>query len=325
MRLQSVRALKAELMLTPAVARVMTLRALPSAARVTASALPGEEPPAPMALGIRGRKGSYRLAVRVQQATPGLDSIVERIRKRARGEVDVRVVGRVVKQQPWHRRRNRPLRIGGSVGHVKITAGTLGCFVTRAKEGAVDDLILSNNHVLANENLASRGDSIVQPGKIDGGRSPRDRVGFLDRFVTLKKRRNQVDAATASLAEGVEYYYNWLEGLGKIAGVRSEPLDEGDRLFKLGRTTGLTEGRVSAIELDNLIVGYDVGDLYFNDQIEIEPVGSKPFSLGGDSGSLIVDGRRRAVGLLFAGNDVDATYANPIETVLDRLKVRLVH
>jgi hypothetical protein len=208
---------------------------------------------------------------------------------------------------------------------VKITAGTLGCFVTRAKEGAVDDLILSNNHVLANENLASKGDSIVQPGKIDGGRSPRNRVGFLDRFVILKKRRNQVDAATASLAEGVEYYYNWLEGLGKIAGVRSEPLDEGDRVFKFGRTTGLTEGRVSAIELDNLIVGYDIGDLHFNDQIEIEPVGSKPFSLGGDSGSLIVDGRRRAVGLLFAGNDADATYANPIETVLDRLKVRLVY
>lgn len=324
MRLQSVRALKAELVATSAVAHVMTRRALPSAALVTASALPAEEPPASMALGIRGRKGDYRLAVRVQQATPGLDSIVEKIWKRARGEVDVRLVGRVVKQQPWHQRRNRPLRIGGSIGHVRITAGTLGCFVTRAKEGADDDLILSNNHVLANENLASKGDSIVQQGKIDGGRSPGDRVGFLDRFVTLNKRRNRVDAATANLAENIEYYDNWLEGLGRVGAVRSEPLDEGERVFKVGRTTGITEGRVSAIELDNLIVGYDIGDLHFNGQIEIQPVGSKPFSLGGDSGSLIVDRRRRAVGLLFAGNDADATYANPIETVLDRLKVRLV-
>ena len=50
----------------------------------------------------------------------------------------------------------------------------------------------------------------------------------------------------------------------------------------------------------------------------------KPFSLGGDSGSLILDSKRRAVALLFAGNDVDATFANPIQEVLDSLKVQLV-
>jgi hypothetical protein len=324
MRLESVRGLKAELMASRELTRVATWRALPVAARVVASALPQEAPPVPMALGIRGRRGRYRLAVRVQQVVPGLESMLEHIRRSAKGEVDVRVVGRIVKQQPWHRRHNRPLRIGGSIGHLRITAGTLGCFVTRAAEGVVDDLILSNNHVLANENLAKRGDSIIQPGKSDGGRSPRERVGFLDRFVPLKRRRNLVDAATAELAEGVSYYYNWLEGLGPIKGVRTDPLQDGERLFKLGRTTGLTEGRVSAIEVDDLLVGYDRRDLHFNDQIEIEPVGSQPFSLGGDSGSLIVDRRRLAVGLLFAGNDVDATYANPIETVLDRLRVRLV-
>ena len=58
--------------------------------------------------------------------------------------------------------------------------------------------------------------------------------------------------------------------------------------------------------------------------IEIEPYDSTPFSQSGDSGSLIVDARRRAIGLLFAGNDVDATYANPIGTVLNSLGVDLV-
>jgi hypothetical protein len=43
--------------------------------------------------------------------------------------------------------RHRPLKIGVSVGHVDVTAGTLGCFV-REPEGE-GTFILSNNHVLA--------------------------------------------------------------------------------------------------------------------------------------------------------------------------------
>ena len=78
------------------------------------------------------------------------------------------------------------------------------------------------------------------------------------------------------------------------------------------------------MKLDALRVEYDMGVIEFDGQIEIEPADNKPFSLGGDSGSLIVDRRRRAVGLLFAGNDVDATYANPMQDVLDSLHVRLV-
>ena len=42
------------------------------------------------------------------------------------------------------------------------------------------------------------------------------------------------------------------------------------------------------------------------------------------SGSLIVDSDMKAVALLFAGNDSDATYANPIQVVLDELGVDLV-
>ena len=63
----------------------------------------------------------------------------------------------------------------------------------------------------------------------------------------------------------------------------------------------------------------------FDNQIEIEPLRiDRPFSLGGDSGSLIVDSGGRGLALLFAGNDVDATYANPLRTVLTKLKVELL-
>jgi hypothetical protein len=82
--------------------------------------------------------------------------------------------------------------------------------------------------------------------------------------------------------------------------------------------------------LDNVVVGYDIGNLRFDDQIEIEGAEAGPFSQGGDSGSLIVNKQGRAVALLFSGGDQGGsngrglTYANPISKVLDHLKVDLV-
>ncbi|MBI2897951.1 MAG: hypothetical protein HYY06_30620 [Deltaproteobacteria bacterium] len=62
----------------------------------------------------------------------------------------------------------------------------------------------------------------------------------------------------------------------------------------------------------------------FDDVIEVQGGSRTPmFSDGGDSGSLVLDGDRYAVGLLFAGDD-EATDLNPIAHVLDQLQARLV-
>lgn len=74
--------------------------------------------------------------------------------------------------------RVRPIRPGFSIGHKDITAGTAGAVVF-ASDGS---FILSNNHVLANSNLAQIGDEIVQPGPIDGGTLPNDLAGNLEDF-----------------------------------------------------------------------------------------------------------------------------------------------
>jgi len=117
--------------------------------------------------------------------------------------------------------------------------------------------------------------------------------------------------------------------LGNLAGVGPAFLDAGTKVAKAGRTTGRTHGRVTAFELDNVVVGYDLGNLRFDNQIEIEGAEDGPFSQGGDSGSAIVDEELKAVALLFAGGDQGGsngqglTYANPIQTVLDTLKVDL--
>lgn len=275
-------------------------------------------------------KGQFKLAVRLQRHSLAAGAELDRLRELARGEIDVRFIGRVHKRAaPWHQRRNRPLKIGGSVAHFAVTAGTLGGFVRRRGSDAA--LILSNNHVLANENRAKPGDAVLQPGPYDGGTRSRARVARLERFVRLKTRGvNLVDCATAMLDRGIGYDAATLTGLGRLKGVAAAPVDEGTRVAKVGRTTGVTRGRVTAFELDDVVVAYDIGNASFDDQIEIEGAGRAPFSDGGDSGSLIVDGSGYAVAQLFAGSDTGGrngrglTYATPIQTVLEQLKVELI-
>ena len=135
----------------------------------------------------------------------------------------------------------------------------------------------------------------------------------------------------AALDAGIEYNAKTLAGLGgSLAGVGEPFLDEGTPVGKIGRTTGTTRGKVTAFELDNVYVNCDIGNLQFNNQVEIEGDGDDPFSQGGDSGSLIVNANRKAVALLFAGGDLGGsngkglTYANPIDAVLKALKVELL-
>jgi hypothetical protein len=113
--------------------------------------------------------------------------------------------------------RVRPALPGYSLGHTDITAGTFGCVVRDIRrcccelekgcgcspsreECPGDYLMLSNNHVLANSNLASPGDHILQPGPFDGGIYPSDSVATLERFEPIvfgASGYNLVDAAVA--------------------------------------------------------------------------------------------------------------------------------
>jgi hypothetical protein len=357
MRLESAQQLKQQLLrdiLVPLIVRASKLRggAATAGFRATAS-MAGEVTPfgvgarpvdtlphvqRSIALGVAPHSKGYRLAIRLQRPSLRNSSLVDHVTRRARGEVDMRFVGRIDKRVkkpaalPWYRRNARPLVIGASVGHVKVTAGTLGCFVKRASAM----YLLSNNHVLANEDRAKAGDWIIQRARFDGGRHPADDVGRLKYWIRLKKNgTNFVDAALGAIEQGIAYDASVLTGLvnGKdrqLAGIGPEFIDEGDVVYKVGRTTGATKGRVTAFDLDNVVINYDIGNLRFDGQIEIEGTGQGPFSDGGDSGSLIVNAGMQAIALLFAGSDsggrnnMGLTYANPIHRVLNDLKASLL-
>lgn len=98
---------------------------------------------------------------------------------------DVVEVGTIRAQNTGPRDRWRPvIPPGVSIGHYRVTAGTLGAIVRDRLTG--EYLILSNNHVLANSNDASIGDNILQPGATDRGVNPSDVVARLERFTPLQ-------------------------------------------------------------------------------------------------------------------------------------------
>jgi hypothetical protein len=284
-------------------------------------------------LGVAARgKRNYCLAVRLQDRALQKSELVVRISARAKGEVDVRYVGRIrARAKPWYRSKQRPLLIGLSTGFLAdefIMAGTLGCFVRSGSSSTL--YLLSNNHVLADENRYPIGGHIVQAGTLDGGNPTADRVAKLTRFVRLRAGQvNFVDCAIAKLNPRIRAEVHKLRGIGTLAGQHIGDLQVGDVVHKVGRTTGVRHGKVTAFELDGVAVEYDIGVLSFDNQIEIEGAGRRSFSDAGDSGALIVDDQVRAAALLFAGgdhggsNDKGLTYANPIAAVLKALKVRL--
>jgi hypothetical protein len=235
------------------------------------------------------------------------------------------------------RTRVRPAQGGYSVGHVRITAGTIGTCVYDILPGgpAGPDApggigiprryyILSNNHVLANSNAAAAGDPILQPGPLDGGRDPQDRIARLSRFVPITldpptpitQHRNLVDAAVAEgefhdLNREI-YWSGYVRGWRRRANVGT-----GLVVKKTGRTTSFTIGRVQAINATVDINYRDRGVARFVDQIV-----TTDMSDGGDSGSLVTTLDNVAVGLLFAGSD-RATIVNHIEHVRSLLRVEV--
>ena len=151
---------------------------------------------------ISKKGGDYKIALRVQRQSLLGSEIVEQMKTKARGEADVRYVGRVTKRAArWYRSRLRPLSIGGSVAHYRVTAGTIGAFV-RGTGG--EPFLLSNNHVLANEDDAKIRDDVLQPGPLDGGRRSADLIGRLRRWVKMKRYGNIIDAAIAERLVGFD-------------------------------------------------------------------------------------------------------------------------
>ena len=89
----------------------------------------GSARPRTIALGITARKSGpedHKLAVRVQHPLLWNREEVDKIRRQAAGEVDVRYIGQVRPlRASASQGKCRPLCLGCSIGHFQITAGSL--------------------------------------------------------------------------------------------------------------------------------------------------------------------------------------------------------
>jgi hypothetical protein len=243
-----------------------------------------------------------------QVYVPGIDGAIQ---------TDVEAIGVVHLES--NTTRVRPAIPGFSIGHTAVTAGTFGCLV---QKGSDDSLfyILSNSHVLADEGLASKGDSIIQPGKADGGTTPTDLLGALEDFVPFDFSPgypNRVDAAIAKVNDKTQ-----VTSAIRIIGVpvgTSLVLSRGMQVQKCGRTTDYTIGIIRDINYRTTLnykrVGGGTSPAGFQDQVLCTR-----YTDSGDSGSAVLNMQKELLGLHFAGSDSSSIF-NKIGNVFTALKI----
>lgn len=238
---------------------------------------------------------------------------------------------------PPTKRFNRPVPIGVSIINQNdvCASGTLGC---RVFNQAGQQFVLSNNHVMAQENLGVFTDPICQPSTGDlppptlqCKKLVPDIVATLSDFQKIQFVKtailaptgpiNTIDAAVALCPPGMVGHITPIGGYGSPARLPQEALYVGMPVQKYGRTTSYTKGKIHSLNAEAIINYGTAGYARFKYCIDIRTQFLVPaFSAAGDSGSLVVtQADRRPVGLLFAGGGYD-TFLNPISPVLTRFK-----
>jgi hypothetical protein len=212
--------------------------------------------------------------------------------------------------------RNRARPIPGGVSISPLNAqyiGTLGCFVRSVASGAEQLFALSNNHVLADVNSLPIGTAIVQPGPETGNTASDDVFAALSHFIPVQfpasrapRVVNNYDAAVARVTDATLIQTGTILGIGNYSPELSAPVP-GTTVTKSGRTTGTTTGIITSIHVNGVHINYGEQTnpriAVFDDVIEIIGDGGRPFSLPGDSGSVILElDTGRPVALLFAGD-----------------------
>jgi hypothetical protein len=265
--------------------------------------------------------GDCKLAVRYpwrdESRAPHLDELTEM----AHGEVDVEWTGPIrssaASAAPNLRGSCRPLKIGSSVAYAGGTAGTLCGFVRRG-DGAPE--LLSCNHVIADCDRAAPNAAILQPGPSDGGKAA-DLVGRLAYAHPLGE--NAVDCAVATVETGVTADLSSLAGFGDLTGLvapswYSDPTTVGQRVAKVGRTTGITHGRVTVLSFSSNVT-YPIGTRTLTGMIELAGY-DEVFAMRGDSGAMVFTGPDLlAAGMLIAVADNGKSYMTRLDTVLSSL------
>lgn len=229
------------------------------------------------------------------------------------------------------------------IGSVRM-AGTLGCIVKDADDNYYG---LTNNHVSGGCNNTRVGMPIVAPGILDVSVNERDpfTIGHHHSVLTMR----QGEPGTVNHLENTDAALISIGNLALVSSNQGEAYDtpsecvdpiEDMIVEKVGRSTGHTIGTIESELVGSLPVGYKTvvhhnseESSQFVGTVHFEPVylirgNSGAFALPGDSGSLVTtvlaNGARKAIGLVFAGVAPNTSYMLPLRPVLERFGVSLV-
>lgn len=215
--------------------------------------------------------------------------------------------------------------------------GTLGCFATLRSTGK--PVLLTNWHV-AMANGARRGESIFQPvpesapDKLedDYPKRPKSSSNAVAKIVDFQITE-QVDGAIARVNTcyscccncGTDFRNDVrtlaVNGSDAIAGTGTAVA--GQRVYKVGRATDRTVGKVVTTSFGPFKMKHEGTEYTFTGQIQIQGEGG-PFAVRGDSGSVVVNDARQVVGLQFGAEPNGTTaVANHIKPVTDLLKIEI--
>ena len=218
--------------------------------------------------------------------------------------------------------RVRPIVGGNGIGvyNLEERIGTLGCIVSKGSGLNTKFYILSNNHVIARENKNPLGTKIIQPSiKYGGGEE--DVIATLSDYIHLEFfneksiGENIVDCALGEIRSikdiSPEIFWS-----GYIEGLTNPSL--GMEVKKSGCATGQTLGTVIMTNA-SIKVKFPSGEAIFMNQVI-----TNAMARNGDSGSLLLSKvSNRAVGLLFAGNDLISVHNNILD-VVNALDINIV-
>ena len=201
----------------------------------------------------------------------------------------------------------RPLKGGIQIGNGSGALGTLGCLAKRTSDNVT--VMLSNHHVMFASGKGV-GDKIGQPDLCESCCCSCGEVGTIAAgSIPAGGVAGRVDGAIATVKAGIGSIQE-INQIGVIAGTAAAVF--GETVRKVGRTTGLTTGTVTAVSDP---ASSSSGPTYIN-QVRVAPIAGVPkFSDSGDSGSVIVNASNQVVALLWGGN-TGPSVANNIADVL---------
>lgn len=192
--------------------------------------------------------------------------------------------------------------------NVTSGAGTVGGFF---RSGDSTIYGISNNHVIANANNCHVNDAIF----ISGGPNANQNIGALQTWVTLNGNAvNYLDTAFFKIDNNVQTQWLMPNGVAAPNGF-ALPVDNQSVFMMLDNNTARQGTITTAMVNYNLTFDLCGSPFKFSHLMEIAATDGSPFSVPGQSGSIIFDQDNAIIGLLLGTNPTTTrSYAIPFMT-----------